>query len=128
MKKPIGIMIINPHGVEYQDHGKIKRLKYGDMIQVKKKGFMNDIQVFFYNEGYIEYKDTTLIGYIEKIVEKSELQNCHLCLGKDINSTFIHGNSGHSFCCYECAIKFTGQYCPICRLPIDQIILNYIQK
>lgn len=128
MKKPIGIMIINPDGVEYTNKDKNIKLQYGDIIQVEKKGFVNDEKVFFYDNGYIKYEDTVLLGYIDNIPSNPNNLNCMICMNKEINSSILHGDIGHSFSCYDCAMKLSRTSCPICRLPIEKIIYNYVQS
>lgn len=52
---------------------------------------------------------------------------CIVCLDSPVNATLVHGESGHSCCCLDCAteIKSRGMPCPVCRAPVDLAIRNY---
>uniref|UniRef100_A0A7S2YI78 RING-type domain-containing protein n=1 Tax=Entomoneis paludosa TaxID=265537 RepID=A0A7S2YI78_9STRA len=52
---------------------------------------------------------------------------CVVCLTGESDATLVHGETGHICCCLECArvCKAQGVGCPICREPIDRIILHY---
>ncbi|XP_057312399.1 E3 ubiquitin-protein ligase Mdm2-like isoform X1 [Hydractinia symbiolongicarpus] len=54
-------------------------------------------------------------------------QKCCVCLEGVRNATFIHGDTGHQCCCYDCAktLKEMKKKCPICRKRIDHVIVNY---
>jgi hypothetical protein len=53
--------------------------------------------------------------------------SCLCCIDKTRNATMVHGDTGHIACCLDCArmLKASGQPCPVCRLPIDLVILHY---
>jgi Zinc finger, C3HC4 type (RING finger) len=53
--------------------------------------------------------------------------SCLICIDKTRNATMVHGDTGHIACCLDCArmLKASGQPCPVCRLPIDLVILHY---
>jgi E3 ubiquitin-protein ligase Mdm2 len=53
--------------------------------------------------------------------------SCLCCIDKTRNATMVHGDTGHIACCLDCArmLKASGQPCPVCRLPIDSVILHY---
>jgi len=52
---------------------------------------------------------------------------CVICLMEPVNATFVHGNSGHTCCCYNCATTLGRRRptCPICRAPIERVIYNF---
>ena len=54
-------------------------------------------------------------------------QLCMCCEDNKVNATIVHGETGHICVCLECArvCKAQGLGCPICRLPIDSVILHY---
>lgn len=60
------------------------------------------------------------------VVDKSS--ECAICFENIKNATFVHGNSGHTCCCYDCAIKVeqSDRLCPICRVPISMVIRNFM--
>ena len=53
---------------------------------------------------------------------------CIICLDKPKNGVFVHGNTGHTCCCHECAqaVRRSKGCCPICKAKIDCIIRNFI--
>ncbi|CAD7952299.1 unnamed protein product [Amoebophrya sp. A120] len=68
-------------------------------------------------------------------------QLCIVCQEKERNASFVHGNTAHICCCYDCAMEIfgtsndagarrrTGQgataLCPICRTRIDAVVKNF---
>lgn len=48
-----------------------------------------------------------------------EANACIVCCEKQIDSAFVHGDSAHKVCCYDCAmeVKNTNGNCPSCRAP-----------
>lgn len=64
----------------------------------------------------------------EKRRNKKKIKNgkCVICLDKDCVISFIHGDTGHLSCCYECSVNFSiDDNCPICRKNIDNIVKIY---
>eukprot|EP00658_Telonema_sp_P-2_P011884 TRINITY_DN14546_c0_g1_i8.p3 TRINITY_DN14546_c0_g1~~TRINITY_DN14546_c0_g1_i8.p3 ORF type:complete len:108 (-),score=23.99 TRINITY_DN14546_c0_g1_i8:361-684(-) len=57
-----------------------------------------------------------------------ECELCLVCLGAQKQTTFVHGDTGHSCCCVECAELFKQQgcgTCPLCREHIEKVIRQY---
>ena len=63
------------------------------------------------------------------IEELLECELCLVCLDAKKQTTFVHGDTGHSCCCMECAKLFeeteTKAVCPLCRCSIERIIRQY---
>ena len=57
----------------------------------------------------------------------SETPDCIICFERHKNATFIHGRTGHTCCCIECAEDILRRRlpCPICRQPISTVIENF---
>lgn len=53
--------------------------------------------------------------------------SCVICLDSVRNACFVHGDTGHIACCYECGVGMMAarQGCPICRAPIDKVIKTF---
>ena len=52
---------------------------------------------------------------------------CVVCMDADITIMLLHGDTGHTCVCYNCAAMLVaaGNPCPMCRRPIDKYIRNY---
>lgn len=62
--------------------------------------------------------------------ERAELHEktlCAVCMCETADATFVHGDSGHQACCYECAIavKASSGKCPICAQVIEAVIRHF---
>nr|QBK87433.1 MAG: ubiquitin-protein ligase [Marseillevirus LCMAC201] len=57
------------------------------------------------------------------IAEKEKVGLCVICMDKNNNTTCIP--CGHNCCCYECAVNFVTDRCPICRTIIERVIKIY---
>jgi E3 ubiquitin-protein ligase Mdm2 len=59
--------------------------------------------------------------------QNNVLDECSICLTNQIDSTIVHGETGHMCCCYKCAVdlKKAKSNCPICRQSIDAVIKTY---
>lgn len=59
--------------------------------------------------------------------EAQQAATCMICLERVVNATFVHGNTGHTCCCYTCASTLGRRRptCPICRAPIERVIYNF---
>jgi len=54
-------------------------------------------------------------------------KKCIICMDADVDATFIHGQTGHTVCCFDCAKeteKRDGK-CPVCREPVRAVIRNF---
>jgi len=51
---------------------------------------------------------------------------CLMCSEKQIDTSVLHLGFAHSFSCSKCIEKLGSKTCPLCRLPIEQIITNHI--
>lgn len=56
------------------------------------------------------------------------LDPCVICQSRPKNGCIVHGRTGHLMSCYVCArkLKKRNKLCPVCRLPIQSVILTYI--
>ncbi|XP_037318120.2 E3 ubiquitin-protein ligase Mdm2 [Pungitius pungitius] len=59
---------------------------------------------------------------------ESCLDPCLICQSRPKNGCIVHGRTGHLMCCYVCArkLKKRNKLCPVCRLPIDSVVLTYV--
>ncbi|XP_041636478.1 E3 ubiquitin-protein ligase Mdm2 [Cheilinus undulatus] len=59
---------------------------------------------------------------------ESCLDPCLICQSRPKNGCIVHGRTGHLMSCYVCArkLKKRNKLCPVCRLPIQSVILTYI--
>ncbi|MBZ3869530.1 E3 ubiquitin-protein ligase Mdm2 [Sciurus carolinensis] len=84
-------------------------------------GTQNDVRRFEREET----KDT------EESMESSFLHNaiepCVICQGRPKNGCIVHGKTGHLMSCFTCAkkLKKRNKPCPVCRQPIQMIVLTY---
>ncbi|KAM9327990.1 E3 ubiquitin-protein ligase Mdm2 isoform 1-T2 [Pholidichthys leucotaenia] len=55
------------------------------------------------------------------------LDPCLICQSRPKNGCIVHGRTGHLMSCYVCAkkLKKRNKLCPVCRLPIQSVILTY---
>lgn len=53
---------------------------------------------------------------------------CVVCLVAPVEATFVHGLSGHTVCCMNCAqaVRGAGGQCPICRQQVQAVIRNFL--
>lgn len=58
---------------------------------------------------------------------ESCLDPCLICQSRPKNGCIVHGRTGHLMACYICArkLKKRNKLCPVCRLPIQSVILTY---
>uniref|UniRef100_A0ABI7WYS4 E3 ubiquitin-protein ligase Mdm2 n=1 Tax=Felis catus TaxID=9685 RepID=A0ABI7WYS4_FELCA len=67
----------------------------------------------------------------EEIVEPSfphnAIEPCVICQGRPKNGCIVHGKTGHLMACFTCAkkLKKRNKPCPVCRQPIQMIVLTY---
>ncbi|XP_054480510.1 E3 ubiquitin-protein ligase Mdm2 isoform X2 [Anoplopoma fimbria] len=56
------------------------------------------------------------------------LDPCLICQSRPKNGCIVHGRTGHLMSCYVCArkLKKRNKLCPVCRLPIQSVILTYL--
>jgi hypothetical protein len=104
----------------YSDQLKLRLYKtkyYIPRSSVKLLGYADALTIACWLSPYIEYFPTT----------SYPVKRCVVCEEKYCDSTFVHGESGHSVCCYSCAkyIEGNDKRCPICRENISKVILNY---
>lgn len=52
---------------------------------------------------------------------------CVVCVTRPRNASFIHGDTGHQVCCFECATKLKNERkrCPVCRKKIKLVVKNF---
>jgi len=130
IKKPIVVIVSNLLGTVWKKDNETKFLTKGTFCEIVKKGFDGDTKVLYCADGgYIPYSDTSLIGYYALENNQTTLSNkCIICTKSSIDCSYIHGDFSHSFCCYECSKKILSAHCPICRLPVEKVVLNYTQS
>nr|XP_057941366.1 E3 ubiquitin-protein ligase Mdm2-like [Doryrhamphus excisus]XP_057941367.1 E3 ubiquitin-protein ligase Mdm2-like [Doryrhamphus excisus]XP_057941369.1 E3 ubiquitin-protein ligase Mdm2-like [Doryrhamphus excisus]XP_057941370.1 E3 ubiquitin-protein ligase Mdm2-like [Doryrhamphus excisus]XP_057941371.1 E3 ubiquitin-protein ligase Mdm2-like [Doryrhamphus excisus]XP_057941372.1 E3 ubiquitin-protein ligase Mdm2-like [Doryrhamphus excisus]XP_057941373.1 E3 ubiquitin-protein ligase Mdm2-like [Doryr len=56
------------------------------------------------------------------------LDPCVICQSRPKNGCIVHGRTGHLMSCYVCArkLKKRNKLCPVCRLPIQSVVLTYL--
>ncbi|XP_022077744.1 E3 ubiquitin-protein ligase Mdm2 isoform X1 [Acanthochromis polyacanthus] len=56
------------------------------------------------------------------------LDPCLICQSRPKNGCIVHGRTGHLMSCYVCArkLKKRNKLCPVCRLPIQFVVLTYL--
>ncbi|XP_062238511.1 E3 ubiquitin-protein ligase Mdm2 [Platichthys flesus] len=59
---------------------------------------------------------------------ESCLDPCLICQSRPKNGCIVHGRTGHLMSCYVCArkLKKRNKLCPVCRLPIQSVVLTYL--
>ncbi|XP_068442630.1 E3 ubiquitin-protein ligase Mdm2 [Clinocottus analis] len=64
----------------------------------------------------------------ERRLPDSCLDPCLICQSRPKNGCIVHGRTGHLMACYVCArkLKKRNKLCPVCRLPIQSVILTYL--
>uniref|UniRef100_A0A8C9P2W1 E3 ubiquitin-protein ligase Mdm2 n=1 Tax=Spermophilus dauricus TaxID=99837 RepID=A0A8C9P2W1_SPEDA len=99
------------------------------------------------SEDYSQPSTSNSISYSSqedvKEVEKEETQDkeesmessfplnaiepCVICQGRPKNGCIVHGKTGHLMSCFTCAkkLKKRNKPCPVCRQPIQMIVLTY---
>uniref|UniRef100_A0A8C5SVA7 E3 ubiquitin-protein ligase Mdm2 n=1 Tax=Laticauda laticaudata TaxID=8630 RepID=A0A8C5SVA7_LATLA len=57
----------------------------------------------------------------------SSVEPCVICQTRPKNGCIVHGRTGHLMSCFVCAkkLKKRNKPCPVCRQPIEMIILTY---
>ncbi|KAJ4920644.1 hypothetical protein JOQ06_026066 [Pogonophryne albipinna] len=62
------------------------------------------------------------------VFPESCLDPCIICQSRPKNGCIVHGNTGHLMSCYVCArkLKNRNKLCPVCRLPIQSVVLTYL--
>uniref|UniRef100_A0A8C6VIR5 MDM2 proto-onco n=1 Tax=Naja naja TaxID=35670 RepID=A0A8C6VIR5_NAJNA len=55
------------------------------------------------------------------------VEPCVICQTRPKNGCIVHGRTGHLMSCFVCAkkLKKRNKPCPVCRQPIEMIILTY---
>ncbi|XP_077450452.1 E3 ubiquitin-protein ligase Mdm2 isoform X2 [Stigmatopora argus] len=58
---------------------------------------------------------------------ESCLEPCLICQSHPKNGCIVHGKTGHLMSCYACArkLKKRNKLCPMCRQPIQAVVLTY---
>ncbi|XP_037398761.1 E3 ubiquitin-protein ligase Mdm2 isoform X2 [Pygocentrus nattereri] len=56
------------------------------------------------------------------------LEPCVICQSRPKNGCIVHGRTGHLMACYTCAkkLKNRNKLCPVCREPIQSVVLTYV--
>ncbi|KAM8980950.1 E3 ubiquitin-protein ligase Mdm2-like isoform 2-T4 [Sarcophilus harrisii] len=57
----------------------------------------------------------------------STVEPCVICQSRPKNGCIVHGRTGHLMACFTCAkkLKKRNKPCPVCRQPIQMIVLTY---
>uniref|UniRef100_A0A8C5R2Y2 E3 ubiquitin-protein ligase Mdm2 n=1 Tax=Leptobrachium leishanense TaxID=445787 RepID=A0A8C5R2Y2_9ANUR len=57
----------------------------------------------------------------------TSIEPCVICQTRPKNGCIIHGRTGHLMACFPCArkLKKRNKPCPVCRQPIQMIVLTY---
>ncbi|MEQ2164651.1 hypothetical protein GOODEAATRI_008862 [Goodea atripinnis] len=64
----------------------------------------------------------------ESRLPDSCLDPCLICQSRPKNGCIVHGRTGHLMSCYVCArkLKKRNKLCPVCRMPIQSVVLTYL--
>uniref|UniRef100_A0A8C0HFS3 E3 ubiquitin-protein ligase Mdm2 n=1 Tax=Chelonoidis abingdonii TaxID=106734 RepID=A0A8C0HFS3_CHEAB len=64
---------------------------------------------------------------IECNLPLSSIEPCVICQSRPKNGCIVHGKTGHLMSCFTCArkLKKRDKPCPVCRQPIQMIVLTY---
>ena len=56
-----------------------------------------------------------------------ETDLCVVCMERRKDATIVHGETGHTCCCFACAkdLQARGDACPMCRAPIAAVIRQF---
>nr|XP_023681656.1 E3 ubiquitin-protein ligase Mdm2 [Paramormyrops kingsleyae]XP_023681665.1 E3 ubiquitin-protein ligase Mdm2 [Paramormyrops kingsleyae]XP_023681671.1 E3 ubiquitin-protein ligase Mdm2 [Paramormyrops kingsleyae] len=65
---------------------------------------------------------------LEAYLPSSCLEPCVICQSRPKNGCIVHGRTGHLMSCYTCAkkLKNRNKLCPVCREPIQSVVLTYL--
>uniref|UniRef100_A0A6J0T6I2 E3 ubiquitin-protein ligase Mdm2 n=1 Tax=Pogona vitticeps TaxID=103695 RepID=A0A6J0T6I2_9SAUR len=63
----------------------------------------------------------------ESSLPLSSIEPCVICQTRPKNGCIVHGRTGHLMSCFTCAkkLKKRNKPCPVCRQPIEMIVLTY---
>ncbi|KAM5336207.1 E3 ubiquitin-protein ligase Mdm2 isoform 1-T4 [Glossophaga mutica] len=64
---------------------------------------------------------------VENNLPSNVIEPCVICQGRPKNGCIVHGKTGHLMACFTCAkkLKKRNKPCPVCRQPIQMIVLTY---
>uniref|UniRef100_G3RAW3 E3 ubiquitin-protein ligase Mdm2 n=1 Tax=Gorilla gorilla gorilla TaxID=9595 RepID=G3RAW3_GORGO len=64
---------------------------------------------------------------MESSLPLNAIEPCVICQGRPKNGCIVHGKTGHLMACFTCAkkLKKRNKPCPVCRQPIQMIVLTY---
>ncbi|XP_016095467.1 E3 ubiquitin-protein ligase Mdm2-like [Sinocyclocheilus grahami] len=65
---------------------------------------------------------------LEAYLPATCLEPCVICQSRPKNGCIVHGRTGHLMACYTCAkkLKNRNKLCPVCREPIQSVVLTYV--
>uniref|UniRef100_A0A8C1HD59 E3 ubiquitin-protein ligase Mdm2 n=1 Tax=Cyprinus carpio carpio TaxID=630221 RepID=A0A8C1HD59_CYPCA len=65
---------------------------------------------------------------LEACLPATCLEPCVICQSRPKNGCIVHGRTGHLMACYTCAkkLKNRNKLCPVCREPIQSVVLTYL--
>nr|7AH2_AAA Chain AAA, E3 ubiquitin-protein ligase Mdm2 [Danio rerio]7AH2_BBB Chain BBB, E3 ubiquitin-protein ligase Mdm2 [Danio rerio] len=65
---------------------------------------------------------------LEACLPATCLEPCVICQSRPKNGCIVHGRTGHLMACYTCAkkLKNRNKLCPVCREPIQSVVLTYM--
>ncbi|XP_060695603.1 E3 ubiquitin-protein ligase Mdm2 isoform X2 [Hemiscyllium ocellatum] len=72
-------------------------------------------------------KESTGKGEKGELSTLGPLEACVICQARPKNGCIVHGRTGHLLACYTCAkkLKKRNKPCPLCREPIQLVVLTY---
>uniref|UniRef100_A0A8D2IKJ8 E3 ubiquitin-protein ligase Mdm2 n=1 Tax=Urocitellus parryii TaxID=9999 RepID=A0A8D2IKJ8_UROPR len=103
----------------------------GEQLVRQKKIQMNYLVNDESATNLIVFSFPLMKAYKEENVESSFPLNvtepCVICQGQPKNGCIVHGKTGHLMSCFTCAkkLKKRNKPCPVCRQPIQMIMLTY---
>ncbi|XP_069831112.1 E3 ubiquitin-protein ligase Mdm2 isoform X2 [Dendropsophus ebraccatus] len=93
-----------------------------DFSQPSTSGSVASCSQEEYREGEQAHEEGS-----EQSLPLSSVEPCVICQTRPKNGCIVHGRTGHLMACFTCAkkLKKRNKPCPVCRQPIQMIVLTY---
>ncbi|XP_069319141.1 E3 ubiquitin-protein ligase Mdm2-like isoform X2 [Eulemur rufifrons] len=78
-------------------------------------------------KGFVRKGTQNKVESMESSFPLNITEPCVICQGRPKNGCIVHGKTGHLMACFKCAkkLKKRNKPCPVCRQPIQMIVLTY---
>ncbi|KAF1439952.1 E3 ubiquitin-protein ligase Mdm2, partial [Spheniscus mendiculus] len=121
----------SPYGIDYFKEGS---------FSLEMKHVFNEIVAYFQcsilsnlshsQEDYKEPEKREMPDKeesMESSLPVTSIEPCVICQSRPKNGCIVHGKTGHLMSCFTCArkLKKRNKPCPVCRQPIQMIVLTY---